>query len=217
MAAARQKTPGRPQASTRGRSDPRQALVRTAAELIARQGFEGTSLRQVAEGAGVTPAMVAYYFKDKSGLLEAVVRMGLGTMLGVVQASVADHEPGTFVARLIPRYMAALANEPWIPQIMIREVISRESPLRQLFIEEFAIHAAAAVPERVMEEISQGALRDDLEPRFLILSLLGMCLFPFIAEPVLGPLLGFSTDEHFAADYGAHVLELFNHGAGVQS
>lgn len=217
MAITGQKPPGRPLASAREGADPRDELIRTAAQLIASQGFEGTSLRQVADGAGVSPAMVAYYFKDKSGLLEAVVRTGLGTMLGVVQASVADHEPGTFVARLIPRYMTALANEPWIPQIMIREVISRESPLRQLFIEEFAMHAAAAVPERILEEVSQGALRDDLEPRYLILSLLGMCMFPFIAEPVLGPLLGFSTDQQFGLDYGAHVLELFNSGAGVRS
>lgn len=214
---ARQKSPGRPQASERQGNDPRINLVRTAAALIARQGFEGTSLRQVAEGAGVTPAMVAYYFKDKSGLLEAVVRKGLESLREVVDDAVADQKPGAFVARLIPHYLAALAREPWIPQVIIREVISAESPLRHIFIEEFALHAAAAVPERVIEEIRQGALRDDLDPRFIVLSLLGMCLFPFIAEPVLGPLLGFKTNADFASAYGDHVLELFNHGAGAAS
>ena len=73
------------------------------------------------------------------------------------------------------------------------------------------------VPARVLEEINQGQLRDDLDPRYLILSLVGMCLFPFIAHPVLGPLLDFDLDESFGQTYGAHVVELFARGAGGNS
>jgi AcrR family transcriptional regulator len=188
-------------------------LVQAAAVRFAAQGAEGTSLREVAEDAGVTPAMVAYYFRDKSGLLEAVVRQGLGALLRVVETAVREHEPGEFLPTIIRRYLAALAADPWIPQILIREVISRESPLRELFIEEFASHAVAVVPAEVLDDMGRGALRDDLDPRFLVLSMLGMCVFPFIAHPVLGPLLEFNVDDTFAVDYGEHVLALFAHGA----
>jgi AcrR family transcriptional regulator len=188
-------------------------LVQAAAVRFAAQGAEGTSLREVAEDAGVTPAMVAYYFRDKSGLLEAVVRQGLGALLRVVETAVREHEPGEFLPTIIRRYLAALAADPWIPQILIREVISRESPLRELFIEEFASHAVSVVPAEVLDDMGRGALRDDLDPRFLVLSMLGMCVFPFIAHPVLGPLLEFNVDDTFAVDYGEHVLALFAHGA----
>ncbi|MGD8832358.1 MAG: TetR family transcriptional regulator, partial [Pseudomonadales bacterium] len=76
MSTSSERGRGRPQAGQREGLDPRDTLIEIAAERFARQGFEGTSLRQVAEGADVTPAMVAYYFRDKSGLLEAVVRKG---------------------------------------------------------------------------------------------------------------------------------------------
>ncbi len=206
------RSPGRPQAAE-ANPDARAMLVQTAAALFARQGFDGTSVRAVALGAGVTPAMVAYYFKDKAGLLEAVVREGLGTLLAVVRGVVAEHETGRFVPLLIERYLATIAEAPWIPQVMIREVISRETPLRQVFVEEFAVHAAALVPEQVANEISAGTLRRDLDPRFAILSVLGMCLFPFIAHPVLGDLLGYELDGDFGEAYGAHVLRLFSQGA----
>jgi len=209
------RSPGRPAASERAGQEARQTLVDTAASLFAEQGFEGTSLKQVARGAGVTPAMVAYYFKDKSGLLEAVVREGLSTLLKVVESVVEDHTPGQFVPGLIGRYITTISRAPWIPQILIREVISKESPLRKLFIEEFAMHAATMVPARVAEEMQEGTLRRDLDPKFVILSLLGMCLFPFIAQPVLGPLLDFEVGEEFGDAYAAHVLELFTRGAGV--
>ena len=210
--AAVDRTPGRPQAAA-ANPDARATLIQTAAELFAQQGFEGTSLRAVAVGAGVTPAMVAYYFKDKAGLLEAVVREGLGVLLEVVRGVVADHETGRFVPLLVERYLATIARAPWIPQVMIREVISRDSPLRQVFINEFAAHAASLVPEQVAREIRAGTLRRDLDPRFAILSVLGMCLFPFIAHPVLGDLLGYELDDDFGAAYGAHVLTLFSEGA----
>ena len=215
MAPAKQRARGRPQAGDRAEGEARQVLIQAAAARFATQGFDGTRLREVVEDAEMTPAMVAYYFKDKTGLLEAVVREALGRLREVIEESVNESQPGGFVAALIRRYLAALADAPWIPQILIREVISRESPMRALFVEEFAAHAVTIVPDRVLEEINQGQLRDDLDPRYLILSLVGMCLFPFIAHPVLGPLLEFDLDESFAASYGDHVLELFAQGAGI--
>ena len=214
MSPAKQRAPGRPQASDLADGEARQILIQAAAERFAAQGFDGTRLREIVDDAGMTPAMVAYYFKDKSGLLEAVVREALARLRQVIEESVRDYEPGGFVAGLIRRYLKALSSAPWIPQVLIREVISRESPLRTLFAEEFASQAVAVVPGRVLDEIAQGQLRDDLDPRYLILSLVGMCLFPFIAHPVLGPLLAFDLDEAFGQTYGEHVIELFARGAG---
>jgi AcrR family transcriptional regulator len=205
--------PGRPGAGDLADGEAREVLIQAAARRFAAQGSDGTRLREIVDDAGMTPAMVAYYFNDKSGLLEAVVREALATLRTVIDESVQAYEPGTFLEGLIRRYLAALASAPWIPQLLIREVISRESPLRAIFVEEFASTAVAVVPERMLEEINQGQLRDDLDPRYLILSLVGMCLFPFIAHPVLGPLLNFDLDESFGHSYGAHVVELFARGA----
>lgn len=214
---ARSRPPGRPAATEAEGLETRATLVSTAARLFAEQGFEATSLRQVAEGAEVTPAMVAYYFKDKSGLLEAVVREGLGILLSVIR-SVADEEgDGDFIPRLMTRYIATTIDAPWIPQIIIREVVSKDTPLRTLFVEEFAVYAASLVPAKVGAEIEAGRIRGDLDPRFTIMSLLGMCLFPFIAHPVLGPLLGYELDEAFGKAYARHAIDLMYRGVGVHS
>ena len=54
---------GRP--AEQNRREVRARLGAAARELFARQGFEAVSLRQVAAAAGVTPAMVHYYFGGK--------------------------------------------------------------------------------------------------------------------------------------------------------
>jgi AcrR family transcriptional regulator len=160
--------------------------------------------------------MVAYYFNDKAGLLEAVVRDMLAVLLGIVEEAVNSHPPGAFIPHLIRTYTGGISRAPWIPQILIREVISKDTPLRVLFVDEFASHALRLVPGKVVAEMEQGRLRSDLDPRFSILSLVGMCLFPFIAHPVLGPLLNYQLDPEFGEVYAEHAVNLFLRGAGAE-
>jgi TetR/AcrR family transcriptional regulator len=209
-----QRTLGRPRNESNEGIEPRQVLIETAARLFGEQGYAETSLKAVANGAQVTPAMIAYYFKDKPGLLEAVTLSGLERLMAALEAAVdEDESEEAFAPRFIRTYLSTINESPWIPQILIREVVSRDTPLRQLFIDRFASRALKIVPPRVMAEIESGRLRHDLDPRYTLLSLVGMCLFPYLAQPVLGPLLDYQFDEAFGEQYTNHVLKLFLDGA----
>lgn len=52
----------------------RHQLISTTIETIAEVGFSATTLGQIAGRAGVSPGLVAHYFGDKDGLLEATLR-----------------------------------------------------------------------------------------------------------------------------------------------
>jgi betaine-aldehyde dehydrogenase len=52
----------------------RDQLVEVTIDSLAEVGFVGTTLAQIASRAGVTPGLVAHYFGDKDGLLEAAFR-----------------------------------------------------------------------------------------------------------------------------------------------
>ena len=53
--------------------DNRSRLLRAATDGFAEQGFEGTSLRMIAESAGVSFQLIAYYFGSKEELWVATV------------------------------------------------------------------------------------------------------------------------------------------------
>ncbi|MFI2564510.1 TetR family transcriptional regulator [Paenarthrobacter sp. NPDC018779] len=60
----------------RGAGDhSREAILTAARKLFAEQGFDGTSLRQVAREASVDPAMVHHFFKGKDELFAASVEL----------------------------------------------------------------------------------------------------------------------------------------------
>ena len=63
--------PGRPAAS-QGRN-ARDLLLTAAAELFSEQGVAATTFAMIAKRAGLTPAMLHYYFKDRDELLDIVV------------------------------------------------------------------------------------------------------------------------------------------------
>ncbi|MBW2374153.1 MAG: helix-turn-helix transcriptional regulator, partial [Deltaproteobacteria bacterium] len=69
---ASRRPPGRP---ARGEDGPgvREALLEAARSLFAARDFRAVSLREIAAEAGVSPAMVHYYFGDKTGLFDALL------------------------------------------------------------------------------------------------------------------------------------------------
>src|SRR6202522_179581 len=52
----------------------RSQLVEVTIDSLAEVGFMGTTLAQIAGRAGVSPGLVAHYFGDKDGLLDAAFR-----------------------------------------------------------------------------------------------------------------------------------------------
>lgn len=68
----RRKRRGRPPGPTAQGSETRAALYRVAIELFAEQGFEATTLRQIAARAGVSPALLYRYFPSKRAVVLAL-------------------------------------------------------------------------------------------------------------------------------------------------
>jgi betaine-aldehyde dehydrogenase len=61
--------------------DARRAqLIEVTIDSLAEVGYVGTTLAQIARRAGVSPGLVAHYFGDKDGLLEAAFRTLSGTL-----------------------------------------------------------------------------------------------------------------------------------------
>ncbi|OKH66452.1 TetR family transcriptional regulator [Mycobacterium sp. SWH-M1] len=70
------KRPGRPP----GASDTRDRILTVARDLFARNGFDNTSIRSIAAGAGVDGALVHHYFGTKTQLFAAAIHIPIDPM-----------------------------------------------------------------------------------------------------------------------------------------
>ena len=200
--------PGRPT----GERQPgaRAALLEAASRLFAARGVEGVSLRRIADEAGVTPAMVHYYFGSKEGLHEAMLERTFARIIGRARAVAGRGEglPG-----LLRVWTDAFGEEPWIPTIVLREVLSEGGRFRERFIEDYASHMAALLPSLIRDEMKAGHFREDLDPTLAFLSFLGMTIMPFVARPVVEEVVGLAYDEAFLRRFAEHTHKLFVQGA----
>ncbi len=213
--------PGRPARARPGapRDEVRERLLRVAQELFAERGYAAVSVRALARAAHVSPAMIAYYFRDKSGLLDAVVDDVFERLLAQLR-ELAGAAPGAADApeRVIRLYLETFGREPWLPSFLVREVLGGDAKRRARFVERFPRRLLPVVLPLLRREAASGHLRADLDPVLSVLSVAGMCAFPFLVQPLLGPVLGYQLDESFRKRLADHTTRLFIDGArGVRA
>lgn len=74
----------------RRRSDLRQEqLIEIACRLFAKHGYEGTSLRDIADEAQITKAALYYHFPNKEALYERIVLESLQLLVDTVRDAIA--------------------------------------------------------------------------------------------------------------------------------
>jgi AcrR family transcriptional regulator len=62
------------QSPTRRSDDRQQAIIDAATRVFAERGFSGTTNREIAREAGISPGLIYWYFRDKDELFRAVVQ-----------------------------------------------------------------------------------------------------------------------------------------------
>jgi AcrR family transcriptional regulator len=85
---------GRPRGSGADNSNQTEMkLIEVATNLFSRNGFKGTSIRDIAREMGMTTANIYHHFGSKEGLLHAVEKLSIGPLLEKLQSVVALDSP----------------------------------------------------------------------------------------------------------------------------
>jgi len=146
---------------------------------FASHGLGAASVRAIAGRAGVTAAMINYYFGGKRALYDAVVAEAEGRLLERLAPAFEAGRPG-LPSRLAGAYFDFLAEDHDLQRLLMREVLDRGDGARDL--------AARFVrPLRALFEQHFGDGGD--ERLHLAVSLFGAVAGYFLYEPVLGAFL----------------------------
>lgn len=93
----------------RGR-DTRERLRELALQLFAEQGYEKTSLREIAEHLGVTKAALYYYFKSKEDIVRSLVEDYVANLDELIAWGKAQPRIPATRAEIIRRYLHIVAG-----------------------------------------------------------------------------------------------------------
>jgi len=218
---ARPRPQRRPAGRQRGRppggdANVRDALLATARGLFLSRGFAAVTIRQIAAAAGSSPATIHYHFGDKLGLYRAMLQAAIEPVVEALHS--ADDPKRATEIRLVDvigLYSRMLAENPWVPALIVQEVLTEGGPFREQFIEQFAGRLAPLLVAVVQREQAAGAIRPDVEPRLAALSAISLTVFPFLALPVAGRVLGLSVERGAIERLAAHTTRVLMQGIGA--
>lgn len=171
-----------------------QKIFDAAHEVFVQKGMDGAKMQEIADRAGINKALLHYYYRSKDKLYEAVARAVIGRAAPMISQLIESDKPlEEKIRHFIEFYISIISKNPFIPLFIISEInkhpdhffekiLPAELPKPQIFI------------RQVEEEISAGRIRA-INPKHLVINIVSMCVFPFIAKPMARFALGLNSAE----------------------
>jgi AcrR family transcriptional regulator len=114
------------------RTDTREQIRAIALELFAEQGYEKTSLREIAERLGVTKAAVYYHYRTKEEILASLLDKQLAGMDAIVEWG-SSLPPGPQRRRdVLERYSTLLAGTSETGRQLVRFLQESQTQIKEL-------------------------------------------------------------------------------------
>jgi AcrR family transcriptional regulator len=114
-----------------GSPETREAILRAARELFAERGYDATTLRAVAERAGVDVALSSYYFGAKSDLFAAALELPVSPASALAQVLAQSDRRDDLAERILRMLLSVWDGAGGGPlAALLRSAASQEQLLR---------------------------------------------------------------------------------------
>ncbi len=171
-----------------------QKIFDAAHEVFVQKGMDGAKMQEIADKAGINKALLHYYYRSKEKLYEAVAKAVLSRAAPLVGNLIESDRPlEEKIRHFIEFYITTISKNPFIPLFILSEInkhpdhffeqiLPKDLPKPQVFI------------RQVEEEIAAGRIRA-VNPYHLAVNVIAMCVFPFIARPMIRFAMGLNSAE----------------------
>jgi TetR/AcrR family transcriptional regulator len=178
--------------------DTRERLIAVAKTLFAAKGFNGTTVKDLAEAAGVNISLVSYHFGGKEGLfrtcLETFGVERLAAAQRMLQPAKSSEE---FRIRL--RMFVEEMIQFHMKEECAARIIHRDADLELDFVEDVFKNTFMKVFGTMVEFFSSaqkaGILRDDLDPLLMTGNVFGALINTIHKDPVASKYFGRSISD----------------------
>jgi len=167
----------------------RDRIIDTARELFMKNGYKGTSIRDIAAMSGTNVAMVNYYFGSKYNLFGHIFEEAFNILAKRVFSTLTSDLPFSELVEVwINSYYEVLSEYPQIPNFLLNEVNMNPERLVSMVKEKDPLKIYSTIRRRIKLEIKKGTIKK-ISPDDFLLSVLSLSVFPFIFANMATALL----------------------------
>lgn len=170
-----------------------ESILKAARKIFIKEGMSGARMQDIADEAGINKALLHYYFRSKEKLFETIFRETAQEFIPRVN-EIFESETPLFekIEIFCSEYILRMKANPFIPLFIINEINRQPDEfINKMFgnnrpnIQRLAIQ---------ITEASKAGLIKNIHPMQLIMNMLSLCIFPFLAKPMVQRLAGVNDE-----------------------
>ncbi|MBN2224221.1 MAG: CerR family C-terminal domain-containing protein [Deltaproteobacteria bacterium] len=194
--------------------DAERKILVAAVEVFAQKGFDGARTDEIASRAGVNKAMIYYYFHSKEKLYTIIVETifaRVSFILGTHLSLVDMNAPEQGIHSFINNYIDFIYSHRIFVKVMLWD-LARGGTIIARVVGRVLRDKTDQIRAIFEQATREGYLRP-VDPKHLFVSIIGMVVFFFFAEPVVRVIWGEEpiTPEHIA-ERKKEIGDLIIHG-----
>ncbi|MBU1014223.1 MAG: TetR/AcrR family transcriptional regulator [Bacteroidetes bacterium] len=170
-------------------------ILNVAHEVFLKKGLDGTRMQEIADEAGINKSLLHYYYRTKQKLFEKVFKAAFKHFFPIVQANIiADIPLFEKIKIFVETYYTILQKNPYIPAFVIHELNRNSANVTEVFksiFQENNLEVDLMFDElnrQIQVEVEKGKIIS-IDARQLIVNILALCIFPFVAKPIIKGIL----------------------------
>ncbi|MGF1714861.1 TetR/AcrR family transcriptional regulator [Photobacterium chitinilyticum] len=199
-----------------GDSDARERLITEARKLFVALPYSKVSTRMIASRADVNVALIRYYFGNKAGLFETMLRETLEPIRAQLKRVISVGDVAS-VGDLMRTYYRIMAPSPDLPKLIVRTMMMEPGDLQRRAMERIFSEIAFPAEDLMFSKmVRAGVLRDDVSPKMARMTFISMMVFPFLAPPALLGIQGIELNEEWLMELADHNVNVLLHGILAQ-
>ncbi|QEC68803.1 TetR/AcrR family transcriptional regulator [Panacibacter ginsenosidivorans] len=171
-----------------------QRILAAAKKIFLSRGLDGARMQDIADEAGINKAMLHYYFRSKDKLFEMIFEdIARHFMPRIVEIFESDQSLFQKIETFCGAYIDQVRQTPYLPVFVLSEATKRPSALMKKMFDNKKppVHLFF---QQVQKEIEKGIIKP-INPVQLFLNMLSMCVFPFMAKPMLEHAAGITKKQ----------------------
>lgn len=159
-------------------------ILIAAKNVFMTKGMAGARMQDIADEAGINKALLHYYFRNKDKLFETIFLQEAQKFFPRINMIFESDLPlFEKIEKFCDEYISEIQQNPYLPWFVMNELNREPDKFMYKIWGKTNLPRPQKFLEQIEREIKKGTIKR-ISPLHLLMHLLGMTIFPFIAKPM---------------------------------
>lgn len=163
-------------------------ILDAARKVFIRKGMDGARMQDIADEAGINKSLLHYYFRSKDKLFGMIFKETAGKLFPKFEL-VLNSDLNYFdkIRKIVENYLDVITEIPYMPLFVLNEMNRNKNVDMHAFFKKQRVVVVDKFVQLTEKEIAAKRIKK-ISPSQLLMNTMSMCIFPFIARPIIDAL-----------------------------